>query len=332
MSFVPAFGPPGPASVYGQGALANRLYRDETIVQRYRQTMQDLLSDVWNEDTLLADVSSMKSKLKKDLHARQKNMPQAIKRLEKFIKTRREKIEKELDAWPAKIADRPRKPAYIVQVGAAKGSFDTPWAEKPVRDAAQAGELDMHLTFQGKEIQFKQQGAAVYQRPEMRFPFGFGGPPQQTKPTADFVLSGIRDEDGKPVRITIGIEIKTMLENVGQSIDVSGMFMQGEQPMFGFSPDTQMIRGQLKLTKASETVSEAVQGEFDLQIVELHGGLFDQFRQMPGGPGTPPGTNRQGAPPAAASAPITSDTGAADKPTPKTADDSTKQNDEGLSN
>lgn len=296
MRFVPAFGPPGPVSVYSQGALANRLFHNETIAAKYKDTMRELLKQVWNEDKLLAEIDTLQKRLSSDLHSRQQQMPPAIERLEKFIKTRRDKIERELEAWPVKIADRPRKPTYMVQAGTAKGRFSTLWSNKPVANAADDGTLELNLHLDNKSVPFERLGAAAYKRPEMNFQFGFGGPGQHPKPTADFALAGIR-EDGKPVRIAIGIEIKTLLENVGKPIDVNGMYIEGQQAGFGFPPmGSKMIRGQMTLTKASVQSGEELQGEFDLQVVEMRGGFFDQFREMGGGRFPPPGTNRPGAP------------------------------------
>lgn len=300
MRNIPMFGPQGPVSVYSQGALANRLYRDDKFAARYRETMLVLLKDVWNEESLLAESKRMRLLLKKDLHPRQKQMSQASKRLEKFIQTRRDKIEKELDAWPVKIADRPRKPAYTVKIGQAKGSFSTLWSDQPTSDVAEQDTMDMKLSLRDKDIHFKQQSATLYKHPEASFSFfGFGGPTTEPKPTVDLILAAIREDNNKPIRMTFNIDQGTLLDSVGKSIDVGGMYFEGELSAFGFPPrDSKMIRGQLELSKANNQTGDVVEGTFDLAIIEVHGGFFDQFQQNPGGPMPAPGTSTQGQPPA----------------------------------
>ena len=51
----------------------------------------------------------------------------------------------------------------------------------------------------------------------------------------------------------------------------------GEQPGFGFGRPGQMISGELKLTKSSMKPGEPIEGQFDLRIVEMRGGMMDRF-------------------------------------------------------
>lgn len=183
------FGPQGPASVYAQGMLANRLYHDKSIAECYRKTMQQLLQDVWKEDELIKSIDRIEALVTPHLHDRQLGAPEAMNSTREFIRTRREAVTAELENWPVAVASEPRKPTYIVELGTAKGSFAAEWREQPPANSVEIGSAKVQLEIDGKAVEFKQLGATAHLAQPPRFPFGppggargRGGPPGRGGP------------------------------------------------------------------------------------------------------------------------------------------------------
>jgi spore coat protein CotH len=179
------FGPGGPSSVYAESMLANRLYHADGMAERYRQTMRQLLEDVWNEEELVKLIDRIEGLVGAHLHDRQSGVPRAMNGVRQFIRSRREIIMKELENWPVKVVPQPRKPMYTVEVGTAKGSFATQWRDEPAENPLEAGRAEVELVLDGKAVTFEQLGAVAQLAQIPRFPFGFGsrrGAPQDGRP------------------------------------------------------------------------------------------------------------------------------------------------------
>jgi hypothetical protein len=114
--------------------LANRLFHADGMAERYRQTMRQLLENIWKEEELLKLIDRAQDLVGAHLHDRQSGAPRAMDGVREFIRSRRETITKELENWPVKVASQPRKPMYTVEVGTAKGSFATQWREEPAKN------------------------------------------------------------------------------------------------------------------------------------------------------------------------------------------------------
>ncbi len=170
------FGQQGPTSVYAESMLVNRLYHDAGVAERYRQTMRQILSDVWKEDELLKSIGQMEALLTDHLHQRQASASDAMNTIREFIRTRRSTLEAELASWPVQVSPQPRKPMYQVALGTAKGSFTAAWQEMPAADPSQAGDAQLQLQLDGKAVTFKELGATAQLMQLPRFGFGFGGP------------------------------------------------------------------------------------------------------------------------------------------------------------
>jgi spore coat protein CotH len=170
------FGQMGATSVYAQSMLANRLYHKKSIADRYRQTMQRILEDVWKEDELLKSIDRVEALVGDHLHDRQAGAPRAMNGTRQFIRSRREAITKELETWPVQVAAEPRKPMYTVEVGLAKGSFATQWHDQPAANPLETGRADVQLQLDGQAVTFKQLGATAQLAQFPRSPFGFGPP------------------------------------------------------------------------------------------------------------------------------------------------------------
>lgn len=293
-AFMPApgfgFGPRGPVSVYAESMLANRLYRDTDIAERYRETMRWLLANVWKEDELVKSVDQIEGLLTSHLHSRQAGAPRAMRSVRQFIRTRRATIEKELETWPVKVAQQPRKPMYNVSIGTARGSFSTNWSDQPPSNIAAKGTVKLQFQMQDKPVEFKQIGASVHRPRPGGFPFAFGAPASPPPPTANIVISGVRDSDGKTVTLTVSVDQQVLKDSIGKTIDVQGSFADGSGGFMPFGGRT--VSGTLTIAKGELKANEIIEGEFELTIFETRGGFMDRRGQGGGGPGVgspPPG-------------------------------------------
>lgn len=296
-SGFPSFGPRGPASVYSEGMLVNRLYHDKQVVERYRETMRWILANFWKEDELLKTVDHVESLVTKHLHARQSGAPRAMNSVRGFIKNRRQTIEKELDNWPVKIGAQPRKPMYSVEIGSARGSFSTKWSDNAPSNVAKRGSATLQLQLDGKPVDFKQTGASVHRQKQGGFPFGFGGPNPSPPPIANIVISGLRESDGKPLTLTLNIDPETLSDSAGKVLSLQGSLSGGDEGGGGgfFMPfNRRTVNGTVTLAKAGIKVDDAIEGEFEFAITEMRGGFMDR-RPGQGGPGGGPGGPPPGA-------------------------------------
>ncbi len=277
--FVP-FGQSQSASVYGQSMLANRLFQDKQIAERYRETMRWQLDKVWKEEELLATTERLEKLLKDHLHRRQSGAPAGMKTLRQFIQGRRKVIEKELDNWPVKLAAEPRKPMYHAEIGAAKGTFTTKFAERAPQKLAEAGLVKLEIEQAGKPVTLNKVGASVYPPPRGGF-FGFGAPPPESPTAIHLVISGVRDGNGRAITLTLPLDSKVLAENLSKPMEVSGSYNGGDGNGGGFMPmGGATVSGQLTLTKSGAKVGDEFEGVFELKIFEMHGGFFD--RRPPG--------------------------------------------------
>lgn len=269
----------GPASVYAESMLANRLFNHPSVNQKYVETMRWVLADVWKEDDLVEKIDRMEKLLMEDPHQRQKGATQAMRQARRFIRGRREAIEKELDKWPVTVASKPRRPMYSVPVGTMSGSFKAFWLDSAPRAADPKGQLDLQYNLHDKTIQTKNAAAYAHPSPGRQF----FGPPMPTVPSADLNFEFVQASDDKPKTITLRVRLDDLANSKGKPILVQGMFNdadQGDGQRFGpFGGGGKTFEGTLELSEASTKKGEPVAGRFELQLNELRGGFMDRFRQ-----------------------------------------------------
>lgn len=266
-------------AVYAQGMLTNRLYRAPGMADRYRETMLKVLDEAWKEDELLAEIDRIEKLFASGLPNRHAGMADAMKSNRAFITARRAAVLKALEDWPGKIPEQARTPMYIVDVGSAKGSFQATWREES-KETDEKGTAKVTVQLDGKPLVMEK--VTVVAQP-FRFPgFGGGGRGPMPPPPATIVLAGTRVEDQKAVTITIMLARDRLAEPPGEALAVGGSLLIGP-PSFVFfgNPAMKSITGQMTLTKSGvETGSELV-GDFDLKLVEIHGGMFNAQRPKP---------------------------------------------------
>ena len=90
--------------LYANGYLANRLFHQEGIPERYKRQMEKSLDDFWDEAELGARIDELSALLKGNLHPSQARAAGAsIEQIKSFIEGRREAIQGELANWPPEI-------------------------------------------------------------------------------------------------------------------------------------------------------------------------------------------------------------------------------------
>lgn len=292
----------GPSFIYAQGIITNRLYGAEGGAERYQATMRQILRGAWDEETMLAEIDRVEKLVTPYLHSSQSRTPQAMDEMREFIRGRRAAVERALENWRPDIPAEPRKPAYIVDVGKAKGSFATSFSGSGSNDAPQS-KVDLVVELDGKRIEFEDLAVSV-QRQAFR---GFGGP-GGGRPGRGFgggrgpgagaanappapvsvVFTGERS-NGEPVTLSFAIDPTLFEAEPNESIRVTGSYREGRGGGgfgfggFGGGPSRSVI-GTLTLAKAGLELGDEVAGRIDVRIVETHGGFFAQRRPGRRGP------------------------------------------------
>ncbi len=103
-----------PLSVKATGLLAHRLYQLPEMRQRYRDTMNQLLADHWNEASLLAETDRIEAMLLPYTPERgAARFSEAIEKVREFIRTRRGDLVAEISDGMPQWKRPPAEPAVI---------------------------------------------------------------------------------------------------------------------------------------------------------------------------------------------------------------------------
>lgn len=271
------FGPQRSISVYAEGILANRLYHQPGVADRYRDTMRWLLANTWHEDELIATVDRIEKLVSADLHQRQRQAPQSMRQVRQFIRQRRAAIERELDRWPAQVADRPRTPVYVADIGVTSGSFAGQWTDTAPPNPWEVGSVQMQLQLEGQAVKIVQAGVSAHPAQSPRFPFGFPIPEDQLAKLAHVVIMAVPDTKSRSITLTLSVDREALSSKLGQPIPVEGT-IAGTDPQSGFfNPfGGRTLTGTMTFTKAGLTVGDACEGTFDLKVTEIRGGFGDR--------------------------------------------------------
>lgn len=107
--------------VSANGILANRLYHTKGWPEQYRQAMDWLLDEVWDEDALLEDVNTLEPQLAPYLHPSQADTAQATEALRRFITQRRRQVQRAWEAGPPRVPPTGRTPGQFPGFGGGAG-------------------------------------------------------------------------------------------------------------------------------------------------------------------------------------------------------------------
>lgn len=105
--------PASPRSVRTVGRLAYRLYQIPSVRVRYAETMRRLLTDVWDEDVILAEIDRVESMAREHLSDSQRRSFDPD-RIREFVKNRRAMIEPEISGEDMPLwTQKPEPPPVI---------------------------------------------------------------------------------------------------------------------------------------------------------------------------------------------------------------------------
>lgn len=252
----------GPESVHGKSALATRLYATDGFAARYRETMNELLKQVWNEDELVAELDRIEDLVEGHLHEGQKGFERTMKKTRSFVKYRRRVIEKELLKWPQKVAKAPRSPFYTSKAGSAVGTFSTVWTAKTPEAVYEAGEGELDITVDGTKMEFEKLGVHST-RSTMSNPNG------ERPPTVVFV--GKRESDGKRITLAVGVsESQFRGSTEDQTVQAQGMLMEG-LAFFLNKNGIRMAGGSVQFKAAGTEPDDEVIGRVNVDILRFNG-------------------------------------------------------------
>lgn len=145
-----------PYAVRASSILANKLYHQRDIPERYRNVMRDVLSQVWDEKEILAEIQRLETLLFDHVDFTQLSALAELEGVRSFVRTRRAFIQEELDQrWPVRIGGFNR-PMYFEPIGLAEGSFT--WQPGGALDDLETAGIQ--ITMHGE--QFDLQSPAVH--------------------------------------------------------------------------------------------------------------------------------------------------------------------------
>lgn len=279
-SGFPAFGPPAANSIYAESLLANRLIQDPAISDRYRATMRWVLENVWKESELIERIDAIETLLDGEQHSRQSGATRSMKDVRNFIKRRRAKIEKELDAWPAQVPQFARKPMYVVPVGTLVGKFQTTWTGKPAANLSSKKNAEMRLTLDDQPTVFEAVGVSMHPAP--RGFMGFGPPMPPGPPTIDIVIEGLH-AGKKTARLSLSLPEDIAKTAVGKVVELDGFYIpDANTGGFGMPFGGKTISGSITFSKLGMQAGDALEATFDLTVAEVRGGFMNRERVEPG--------------------------------------------------
>ncbi len=243
------------ASVRAVGILANRLFHQKEIPERYRSVMLDVLADVWEEQHLCDEIERIRNMLHDHVDFMQVGALVEMDEVQSFIQGRRERIMAELDdrVWPAEVADQPRIPLHELEIGTLVGNFST----EVVAELESRTEVDATLDMEGETVQFVTGSC--------------------------FGLQELVDGD----RVGLSIELEATHDGQGISFLVASDPIEsvepGGYPCVGRLLDWSGVRQGRDIAGSLHILSVDIEagrmsGKFELSLREKRGGFMDRRR------------------------------------------------------
>jgi spore coat protein CotH len=263
-AFTPQF-QSGPLSVKAKGRLAYRLNQIPAMRQRYQNTLNQLLDEVWDEDELQKAINTVESLTKNDLHPIQQQTIGTTQQVRDFVAGRRKSILDEVAEGPIHVDTPPGGMSFTMKKsGELEGSFKTQWKETPEATVESTGTLTLT---QGKE-KIRLRDVIVTAQEGRAFGFGFGGPGQQGPPPVALMIQGLKEDD-TPVRLNISIPTDQFVSDT--QLKVQGFVSEGQQ---GFGGGFQTFTGDLDLQSAGTKAGSTISGSLTGTLYQNQGGGF----------------------------------------------------------
>jgi len=157
------FGQYAPLSVTGESVLAWRIYSTEEGQERYRDALDGLLAEVWDEDHWLTRLDEMEQLTKSSMsdYEDKQYRREVIREMESFIENRRDNVEDEWRNGPPTIDDTLRSEICMVQSGTMEVAFSTTVDSYGSENTFAYGEGTFSVEIQGVEYPVEFLGAVV---------------------------------------------------------------------------------------------------------------------------------------------------------------------------
>ncbi len=249
-----------PASVRAVGYLCRRLYNHPQGRARYRETLKQLLDEVWVEQDLLDLVDRVDNIVTPHFTGPQLLHDRWVKKIKAFIQTRREVVQAELDE-PATAWEFPleTKPGLSIEEpsGSVKATFRAPWRKSAgIFNPFAGSTAEVEVELEGEKREFLVQGAAAHPFPEaMRYGY------------PHIVIGGVQKTGGRLLAASLVVDPEffkqgelpiDMFSVMGALIEVNPL--AGDVKVLGF------LIGELKLDEAGTERGKIVSGTLEAVI------------------------------------------------------------------
>lgn len=275
----PFLGPGLPKSFKARGHLCKRLWELPDVRSRYRQEMQRLLDEVWDEKKMLSDLRQSRALTRKYSTVSDEAIDQGSASIVKFIENRRQEVQAELDRpaldWPDAGPTHQTGPGTAMEIS---GEFTSVF-EVPPSDSSTAAKTESPDLFAVIPDSLVGKGTADIS-------YTVDGVPQQpfthygvrtTPGYAQYIRKGYpvielmatSDSGHPPWRISLILDPHQVVEGKNElEVDhftVWAQMIQGDPAL----PDAQTrafgISGSLELDEFSNDPGRAVSGRFHLK-------------------------------------------------------------------
>lgn len=275
-----------PKSFKARGQLCQRLWELPEVRTRYRQEMQRLLNEVWDEKKMLAELNQAITLTQPYSTASSEAAERGSASIRAFIETRRNEVQAELDL-PATDWQKPERKgvagagAVLEVTGEFAGVFEVPPAEPDNEASSDALNLfaNVPASLLGTgmaNIEFTVDGVP-------HKPFTYYGV-RTTPGDPDFIRKGYpvieliasSDSDHPPWRLTLTMDPYQLVEGKNDlAVDhftVWALLSQGDPGAADAQTTAFGISGSLELDQFSREPGAVVSGRFHLKTAAFRGG------------------------------------------------------------
>ena len=244
------------ASVFAGSVLSRRLYEHPDSRERYRAIMVETLDGAWNEEELLRDVDHLERLISDHVNLPAPVFVASLNKVRKYIAEKGNLVRTELNQKPAPTYPRPQPySGWLNKKISMHGTFDTTWRDYPELSPGN-GEAKFKIIIEGDEIELTNTGATAGLSIESL---------RSEYPSIQ--LHAQRQDNGSLLVANVAIDPFLWTSNISLKIGqfrVYGAIL--ETPAGGGLENLRlrgMLRGTLKLEKASRIHGETVSGTIE---------------------------------------------------------------------
>lgn len=263
------FGSSTSTSIYAASMLTHRLHSTPEGALRYRDTLQKVLDEQWDEEALVAEVDRVAAMLQAHLHNRQKAASASQKTMKRFIEGRKKKVQKELDKGALIIPEKAKTPMHTEAIGHVTGTLELFWERAPKGGQTRAV---CEIQWDGKDESVEANQVAL-KKADLG-PFAFGLPASSIPYEIEIKASAF---EGEPLRVSLTLPLGEI--EAKKDVRVTGSLVRGTANAFGGpfgNPNMKWLRGVARFDEIQQTRGGVVKGTFDVEVLEVRGGFFER--------------------------------------------------------